>query len=280
MSIKPWSMILAGACSVFALPALSAAPCAESATRNAQLDAKGATKAVIAAGAGELKVKGEPGRTQLQADGQACASSKPVLEQIRLESRREGDTLFIKTVFPEQSVLANAGVSNAYARLDLTVLLPDTLDVNIQDTSGSFSVQNVRSAVLADSSGDLEVRDIAADLTVTDSSGEINIAGVAGNLSVTDSSGDVDIERVKGAVRIPVDSSGDIQVKDVGSVHILTDSSGDIDIQQIRGDVLIDNDSSGDIEVSDVGGKLVVSNDGSGKIRQQKVAGTVSLPSH
>jgi len=273
MHAKTWSMYLAGAFSaLFALPALSAEPCLKSAARTAQLEAAGATKAVITAGAGELRVRGERGRAQLQADGQACGSSQAVLDQIQLESRREGATLIIKTVLPE------GGVSDGYARLDLTVVLPDNLEVSIEDSSGPFALQNVRSAVLTDSSGDLEIRDIAGDLTVTDSSGQIEIARVGGNLSVNDGSGDLAIDEVRGEVRIPVDSSGNIRIRRAGSVHIVTDSSGDISIAQVLGDVLVDNDSSGDIAVTQVGGKFTVSNDGSGSIRQQNVAGAVSLP--
>jgi hypothetical protein len=270
---KTWSTFLAGTvAAVFALPAIAAEPCAKSADRTARLDVAGATKALITAGAGELKVKGEPGRTQLQADGKACASTDAALEQIQLESRREGSTLILKTVMPD------GGEMLRYARLDLTVVLPDTLEVSIEDSSGDFSLQTVRSAQLTDSSGDLEVRDIAGDLTITDSSGDIDIARVTGNVSVSDSSGGLEIEEIKGAVRIPVDSSGNIQIERAGSVHIITDSSGDISIEQIVGDVLVDNDSSGDIDVTEVGGKFAVGNDGSGTIRQQKVAGPVSLP--
>jgi len=272
MPVKASTFLAAAIAVGFALPGLSAGACPNSAARSAQLDAAGATKVVITAGAGELKVSGERGRTQLQANGQACGSTQALVDQIQLASRRDGGMLIIQAIPPK------SGMSDG-AALDLTVMLPDTLEVSIEDSSGDLVLQNVQSAVLTDSSGDLEVRDVAGDLTINDSSGEIEIARVAGNLSVNDSSGDVEIEAVKGAVRIPVDSSGSIQIKNAGSVHIITDSSGDISIEQVQGDVLVDNDSSGDIVVADIGGKFTVSNDGSGSIRLQHVAGAVSLPS-
>ena len=251
--------------------------CRFSAARSAAIDAAGARKIVIAAGAGDLQVRGRTGQSAVQANARACASSQELLDQIQLESRREGDVLHLKTVLP---TLADSLLGfNRYATLDLNIVLPASLDAAIEDSSGDMELTNLASAVVADSSGDIEIEGIAGRLDLTDSSGDIEIENVGGPLRVHDSSGDIEIENVRGAIDITVDSSGDIHIEDVaGDVHIGNDGSGGISIRHAKGDVVIDSDSSGDIIVDDVAGKFVVGADSSGNIRHTRVQGTVQLP--
>jgi hypothetical protein len=272
MTITHCARIVAVLAAAGALPAMAASPCAKEAQRNVQLDTNGITKIVIAAGAGDLKVRGESGRNQLSVKGQACASSQDLLEKIQLEQRREGSTLIVKAVLPEAEGFLG------YARLDMSVALPDSIDLNLTDSSGDAEIENVRALAFTDSSGDADIRNVRGDLSLTDSSGDLEIEQVGGNVTLSDSSGDVEIERVAGKVKIDIDSSGGIRIDRAGAVHILTDSSGDISIDNVQGDVLIDTDSSGDIEVANVGGKFTVGSDGSGSIRERNVAGAVSLP--
>src|SRR5437868_9759064 len=75
--------------------------CKFEADRTATIDAKGAKKIVVGAGAGDLEVRGQDGQASMQASGRACASSQELLGKIQLQSRREGDTLYLKTIFPE-----------------------------------------------------------------------------------------------------------------------------------------------------------------------------------
>ena len=249
--------------------------CRKSADRSATVNASGVSRVVIGAGAGDLKVQGQTGSTEVQARGRACASSDEVLGQIQLESRREGDTVYLKTLIPE---LTGGAVLNSYAGLHLTVQVPDSAAVEIEDSSGELALSRVRSAKVEDGSGEIDIDDIAGDLDVSDSSGEIEIERVAGNLRIKDSSGEIEVEEVRGAVESPVDSSGEIRLEQVGSVHIHEDSSGGIVIRRVNGNVRIDVDSSGDIDVAEVAGNFSVGADGSGDIRHSKVLGKVELP--
>jgi DUF4097 and DUF4098 domain-containing protein YvlB len=265
------SRILAMLAAVAALPAM-AAPCIKEAQRNVQLDTSGITKIEVTAGAGDLRVRGEKGRNQLSVTGQACASSQELLDKIQLEQRREGSTLIVKAVFPETEGFLG------YARMDMTVTLPDSVDLNLTDSSGDAEIEGVQALVFNDSSGDADIRKVRGSLNLTDSSGDLDIEEIGGGVTLTDSSGDIEIEKVAGKVKIDIDSSGGIRIDRAGAVHILTDSSGDISIENVQADVLIDTDSSGDIEVANVGGKFTVGADGSGSIRERNVAGAVSLP--
>jgi DUF4097 and DUF4098 domain-containing protein YvlB len=250
--------------------------CRHSAERSVSVDAAGITKIVVGAGAGDLKVRGQPGLSQVQAKGQACASKDDLLAKIQIESRREGSTLYLKTLMP--TFEEGSFFSNSYATLDLAVQVPDSAAIDLEDSSGDLELSRVKSAIVADSSGDIEIEDIAGDLDVSDSSGDIEIERIAGNLKVKDSSGDMQLREIQGQVEIPIDSSGEINIVQAGAVHIHQDTSGEIVIRRVNRDVRIDTDSSGDIDVAEIGGNFSVGTDGSGGIRQVKVVGTVELP--
>jgi hypothetical protein len=234
-------------------------------------------RVVVEAGAGDLTVRGGDSR-DVTVEGKACASSDELLQDIKLEIRREGDTVYVRTVLPEISGLV-IGFAR-YAYIDVTVDLPKTASLKLDDSSGDMRVSNVQGASITDSSGDQTLEHIAGDLDVADSSGEIRITDVSGGLRLRDSSGDVDVNGVQGDVVVTVDSSGDLDISHVtGGVHILSDSSGDIEITDVKRDVLIDDDSSGGIAVHDVGGNFTVGSDGSGGIDYDRVSGTVHVPS-
>ena len=261
----------------FASQVMAADWCKFHADRSATVDTAGAKRIVIGTGAGDLKIRGISGQAKLSASGRACASSEKFLDEIQLESRREGNTVYLKTRMPDTDVALFA--FNRYASLDLTISLPNNIDIQVEDSSGDTQIKDVQAAVVADGSGDLDIGNVAGNLEVTDSSGDMQIHKVSGNLSVKDSSGDIEIEDVQGDVLIPVDSSGDIRIARVtGGVHIVNDSSGEIVIGHVSKDVTIDSDSSGDISVDDVGGSFTVGNDGSGDIHHGHVTGQVSLP--
>lgn len=273
------SMIIVGAGLPLDEPA-AAEPgdsCNASANRSAIIDATGVTKVVIGAGAGNLTIRGEAAQTSVRAEGSACAGDDKILDQIRLESRRTGDTIFIKTSIPEGR--ATRLWMDSSALLDLTVVMPASVAVDIEDSSGDLELSGVRSATVEDGPGEINISNIGGDLSVSDSSGDIRIERVAGNLSVKDSSGEIKIEEVRGNVDVPIDSSGGIQIERVGGkVHIGNDSSGDIAVSQVQGDAVIDSDSSGDIKVEQIGGSFTVGADASGEVNYNRISGKVRIP--
>jgi DUF4097 and DUF4098 domain-containing protein YvlB len=251
--------------------------CKHSAPRTANSAGPDIKRVVVEAGAGDLTVRGGDSR-DVKAEGKACASSDELLQDVKLEIRREGDTVYVRTVLPEISGIVFGFARYAY--LDVTVDVPKTASLKLDDSSGDMRVSNVQGASITDSSGDQTVEHIAGDLDVADSSGEIRISDVSGGLRLRDSSGDVDVNSVQGDVVVTVDSSGELDISHVtGGVHILSDSSGDIEVTDVKRDVTIDDDSSGGIAVRDVGGNFTVGSDGSGGIHYDRVAGTVHVPS-
>lgn len=273
MNLKAGFAVLACA---LAVPAY-ADDCTHSTHRTANSAGPDITRVVVEAGAGDLVVRGSDSR-DVKVDGKACASTAALLEDIKLEIRREGDTVYVRTVLPDLS--SGLFGFTRYAYLDVTVDVPKTASVKVDDSSGDMRVSDVHGAQITDSSGDQTLERISGDLDVADSSGEIRISEVTGSLKLRDSSGDVDVRSVQGDVLVTVDTSGDMDISHVtGGVHIVSDSSGDIEIADVKRDVTIDDDSSGGIAVRDVGGNFTVGSDGSGGIHYDRVAGTVHVPS-
>jgi DUF4097 and DUF4098 domain-containing protein YvlB len=271
------AVLVATLVSALCAPGAFADSCKFSANRSGGIEAGGPVrKVVVGTGAGDLVVRGRDG-AGVKADGRACASSQELLDQIQLETRREGDTVYIKTNMPspEEGLFS----FNRYAYLDLTIDVPRTVDVTLEDSSGDLELTSVHTATIVDSSGDQIVRDIGGDLDIVDSSGDVNVDRVAGNARFKDSSGDMAVNDVKGDIEVTVDSSGEIEMQRVGgSVHILSDSSGDIRLTDVKRDVTVDIDTSGDINVDQVGGSFTVKTDGSGEISHERVVGAVTVP--
>lgn len=225
--------------------------------REFTMSAAGVTLLNIDAGAGELHVEGRDGLDEIIIVGRVCASDEGYLDDLRLsvEESANGEVTLV-THYPEQR---DRSGRNATARIDLTVLMPRGLNVDIEDSSGEMDVFGT------------------GDLKIDDSSGSIRVAGVDGSLIIDDSSGSLDVQDIAGDVSIE-DGSGGISIRDIRGSLRLRDGSGGIDIAAVDQDVIIESDGSGGIEVRDVGGDFIVERDGSGGIRHSGVRGLVDVP--
>lgn len=264
-------LIVSGA--LLGLPyAAAAIDCPHSAPRNATLDAVGASTLRVDARAGSLTIRGASDATAVQVEGKACAPDEEVLEEIELRTRRTGDTLYIEVETPD----GNWRRSSPY--LDLEIEVPDSLHLDVDDSSGWLKIEGVRSLDLNDNSGDIVVRDVAEAVEIEDGSGELEVAEVGGEVRIDDGSGSLAVEHVTGPVSIE-DGSGEISVRDTESeVRIIEDGSGSIELDHVGGDVVVEEDGSGSIRVEHVAGDFVVERDGSGGIDYDHVEGRVELP--
>jgi hypothetical protein len=225
--------------------------------RELTIPAAGVNLVRIDAGAGKLHVEGQEGLDEIVVVGVVCASDEEYLEelQVTVEESAGGDVRVV-THYPERR---GRGGRNNTATIDLTVLMPLGLNVDIDDSSGEMEVLGT------------------GDLTIDDSSGSIRVSGVDGSLFIDDSSGGLDVQEVTGDVRIE-DGSGGIDVRDVDGSVSLRDGSGGIDVAEVARDVVIESDGSGGIAVRDVAGDFIVERDGSGGIRHSGVRGRIDIP--
>ncbi len=222
------------------------------------LDLDGSETLSIRAAAGELEVRGDADATEASIRGRVCVSEEEWLDDARVETHG-GRQAEIIVELPDADGWSLTG--NHYASLDLFLVVPDSLPLDIKDSSGDLEVVGVAEVVLQDSSGEIEIEDISR------------------SVSIRDSSGDIILRDVKGDVTIESDSSGEIDGDDIqGTVLVVSDSSGDIHFEDVGRDFIVEKDSSGDITAKDVGGDFRVLRDGSGRIVATRVSGEVVIP--
>lgn len=237
------------------LPADESDGCDFALDRELTIPAAGVRTLDIRAGSGELHVEGQDGLDQIVVAGRVCASHEDFIDELRISGETSGSRAVVETHYPD---FDDWGGSRT-ARIDLVVLLPTELAVDIDDSSGS-----------------IEVRGTGA-LRIDDSSGGIDVSDVDGPVEIDDSSGGLEIRRVRGDLRIE-DGSGSIELRSISGAVELRDGSGGIEIEDVSADVVVDRDGSGSIEVREVGGDFVVRRDGSGSIRYSGIRGSVDIP--
>ncbi len=127
------------------------------------------------------------------------------------------------------------------ASIDIDVSMPDSVELFIDDGSGSILVKGMRADVeIDDGSGSIDING-ARSVVIDDGSGPITIIDVSGDVDVEDGSGEIRIQTVGGTVTID-DGSGSIDVRDVAQdLDIIDAGSGSVRIADVRGKVSRDD---------------------------------------
>jgi hypothetical protein len=201
---------------------------------------------------GSLEIHGREGSSEVRVTGVACTRRERDLESIEIAARAEGDRVVIEAVIPQAA-------QRRGARLDLTIELPSSAAVVVDDSSGDTVIDGVAAARIDDGSGDLRLDRVPGEVAIVDRSGDVALGEV-------------------GAVRLE-DGSGGVIIRGTAAVTVVSDGSGDLEIRDVAGDVRILDDGSGDIEVATVGGDLQVEDAGSGDVEHTGVEGRVEVPS-
>jgi DUF4097 and DUF4098 domain-containing protein YvlB len=211
-------------------------------TRTLDLSADGIRSLDLTAGAGSLTVTGREGLASIEVRAEIVVSGLDdkdrddyIKRYVELELRRSGDRAILV------SRLRESGFSFFHrdARIDLTVTVPKAIALEIEDGSGSLTVETIAGAVrIDDGSGSITVRGLEGNLAIEDGSGEIDVLDVAGDVSVEDGSGGISLRRVGGNVTVS-DGSGGIEVDDVGrDVRLTRTGSGGVDVTNVKGRVI------------------------------------------
>lgn len=220
--------------------------------RQLQLVAAGVTELQAETEAGDLKITGVKGLTQIEVSADVYSSED---RPFTLSLEKQGSKAVLKAIGGSCTGICTG--SSAYADLivkvpaELALTLQDgsgdihieglSADLVIEDGSGNLTVQGGRNLVLEDGSGNVSLTQLSGNLTVEDGSGDLFIQQVAGTVLVEDGSGDVDIRQVKGMVSVS-DGSGDIHVQQAGGFNLLDDGSGELNMDQINGPVSLNKD--------------------------------------
>jgi DUF4097 and DUF4098 domain-containing protein YvlB len=237
--MRPWVALPSVTCLSLLTGSLNAADCKVAADLTASSPLAGIERIEIDAQAGDLQVNGAPAANMAQAGGKACASSKDMLTDIKLQMERSDKVLHITATTPGTGMFRVFGRAS-YATLDVSVTIPANLPVKVTDTSGDLEVAGVLALDLKDESGDILVHDIAQDVAIDDDSGDLSVTNVKGNVTLRDSSGDIKVTKIDGTVDVVSDGSGDIDAAEVGNGLIVrSDSSGEVNFSRVHGKVEI-----------------------------------------
>jgi hypothetical protein len=156
----------------------------------------------IRAGAGSLTVTGREGLTAIEVKAEVVAphvrdkDMEGYLEDsVELTLEKRGDIAVLVSRVRSQGGFFHFGDNT---RVDLTVAVPRSLALDIDDGSGG-----------------LDISDVTGDVSIDDGSGEIRIRRVGGTVTVDDGSGGIDIRDVGKDVRLISTGGGGVDVSGV-----------------------------------------------------------------
>lgn len=180
---------------------------------------------LIDAGAGPLTVEGDSGDS-IRVEAGIYQTSANDDYRVVLEADGENAARIIA-----EAASSSFGTSDY---IDLSVRVPRSIELQVDDGSGSIRIRNVDGHVdIEDQSGSLEVSNVGGHLTIDDGSGSIAVDGVGGDVTIEDGSGSIEVSNVGGTVSVD-DGSGSISVSDAGDFELIDDGSGSVRLNNIR----------------------------------------------
>ncbi|MGS0682216.1 hypothetical protein ACVBIL_13750 [Shewanella sp. 125m-7] len=210
-----------------------------------QIDATQIDTLVAETGAGDLNIQGVEGLTQIMVSADIY-SYGDIESNLSLEQNGTKVTL-----------IANFDSSINFQRspyIDLTIQVPSSMMLDIDDSSGDIEIKNVSANIkVDDGSGDMWIKG-GKDLDIQDGSGSVDISNTTGKLTLEDGSGSITLSDIGGDTHID-DGSGDLSVHNVNGRVVIDDGSGDIDVDNTLGLSIIES-GSGDLSVDNINGAV------------------------
>ena len=230
-------------------------------TKTLSLPVQGVSRLDIRTGSGSLTVTGRDGLAAIEVKAEIVARGVRdedmggyIKDRIELTLEKRGDTAVLVSRVRDAGRLFHFGGDD---RIDITVMVPKALAIDIDDGSGDIVVEDIAAAVrIEDGSGSIRVERIAGALRIDDSSGEVVVRGVEGDLVIEDGSGGIEVRDVTGDVSVD-DGSGEILIRRVGGGVTVDDGSGDIDIEDVEKDIRLISTGSGDVRISGEKGRVI-----------------------
>lgn len=230
-------------------------------TRELRVDAAGASFADIDIGAGSLEILGDEGAREVRLSATIWVEDRPsdtervraaLEEHVDLVLERRGDRIRVVTE------TRDPGLGYSLPHVDLRLVLPRRIDVELEDRSGWIRIEGIAGDVeIRDGSGSLELVDIDGHVAIDDASGSIDVTGIGGRLGIEDDSGSIGVRQVAGDIAID-DGSGSITVRDVEGSVTIRDGSGSILVAGVGRDLHVLESGSGSVSFVDVAGEITV----------------------
>lgn len=179
----------------------------------------------------------------------------------RLDISRLGDVVTVRVSGPRHFA--------ARARLDLDVVAPAQLAVNIKTASGPVEVRSMTKAVsVTAASGDVGVTG-AGRVWLLTASGDAELRDIGGDVECRVVSGDLSLENIAGGVQVS-GVSGDIEAHDLRGPVSVSTVSGSLTLDGYAGPDATLGSTSGDVQVS-------LSSPLTGNLAARTVSGDISV---
>jgi hypothetical protein len=212
-------------------------------TRTLEVSVAPGSGFMIEAGSGSLELQGEADRSTIEVEAEIWQVEPNDDYTLTLETDGDGVARLVSR--------HGSGIGANADRIDLSVVVPESLELHVDDGSGSVRVSDLTGNVeIDDGSGSIAAARIGGDLTVDDGSGSFRAEDIGGSLSIQDNSGSITIDGIDGDVTID-DGSGSITVRNVGGVVSVSDGSGSINVDG-AGDFDLRDDGSGSVNVDNI----------------------------
>lgn len=185
---------------------------------------------VVITQSGDITVSGEEGRSEIalrlvkKVKADDAEEAKRISSMMELEINRDDEVLRISTRYPKQGMEKRSILSYLFdryprMRMELILVIPEDLALEVETASGDVKVENIRDEV-----------------DVTTASGDVEVNKVGGAVAVHVASGDIDAADIKGDAKL-VSASGEITGRDIVGNCLINTASGDIDLSNLGGDL-------------------------------------------
>ena len=168
-------------------------------------------------GAGSLKIIGEEARRNIEIEGivsthaESFGEAKRIANEVSLDIQAETtENPIVRITEPRLAP------GDQYYSCDLTIRIPHTVQVTLDDSTGNIEVFGLTSGLnLKSESGNVEIEGVNGGLVIqTDGSSKTSITDSSGHLNITDGPGDLEISMITGDVKIQ-DTGGKLLVQNI-----------------------------------------------------------------
>lgn len=216
------------------------------ATKNLTLDAASLSALKVEAGSGFLHITG--------------SDSDQVTVKAEIYQEKPHDEYCLTLEAKDKRAALSAGQceyqNNKQTRIDLTVSIPRSFNVDVHDGSGEIIISKVANTVINDGSGSITANDITGTLEINDGSGSIDVRNVSHDIKIHDGSGNINVAKAQGNIEVH-DGSGGIDLNDISGDVVVSDGSGSIRVDTAANFELL-SDGSGSVKVTNIAGKTKI----------------------
>lgn len=217
------------------------------------LDLRDAMRLVVSADLGSLRARASATETsgltcRLQGHGRDAEEAKRVVDAIRIDVRREGDTVTVRPVGEPVVVVEGASRTELRPSTDLELTLPP--GTRIEASIGS---------------GDLEAEGALGSVEMRTKFGRLTVTGARGDVLVESRSGDVSISKVVGGSLYAGTDFGAVRLSGLEAEGIVAASkSGEVRCERLEASAIELRSSFGAVRVRGGKGAIVAKSESGG----------------